>query len=170
MAKVKATDQKTTLNNWNEVDNALNRIAELNLDERRISDAMNQKINDIQEKYHDNLDPIAEEKLQLERNIELFCKSVRDEEFQNSKTKKLRFGEVSFRLGNPTLKNLKGWTWESIKTLLMKSKRYTQFLRTKIEINKQSIMDSRLNEKQLAEIGMTLEQKENFYYEIYERK
>lgn len=169
MAKVKSTEQKTTLTSWDEVDNALNRLSELRAAEAKISDEMNSKINAIQETYHKMLDPVAEEKLQLERNIELFCQSVRDEEFNESKTKKLKYGEVSFRLSTPSLKNLKGFTWESIKTLLSKSKKYAQYLRTKTEINKQAIMDAKMKEKELAEIGMTVSQTENFYYEIYRR-
>ena len=163
-------EQKSTLKTFDDVDNSLKRIADLNVRINNITDAMNQKINSIQETYHNSLDPLQAEKIGIERDMQLYCEEQKETEFAEKRSKELIYGMVSFRKTPAALKTLKGFTWEAVKSLLMKSKKYAEYLKEKVEINKESIMNNIEKESELAKIGCYKESKDIFYYEIYQKK
>jgi len=171
MAKTKPqTQQETTLKDWNEADTALRVLGNLNQKIKAGESEMNLKITEVQQKYQPALDKLNEEKIGLERNLQLFCESKRNE-FDDKKSKELAYGVVSFRYSTPALKPLKGFTWEAIKNLISKTKKYSEiFLKTKTDINKQAILNAQLKETELAKLGCEISQDENFYYESFERK
>ena len=163
------TQQVTTIKDWGEADNTLKYIGIIEQKIKILSGKMNEQITKIQEQYSPEISKFEQEKLGLERDLQLYCESKRDE-FDEKKTRELSFGSVSFRLSTPSLKQMKGYTWESIKNIISKSKKYAdKFLRIKTDIDKNAILQTELSEKELASIGCMIEQKENFYYQAYER-
>ena len=171
MAKAKPqTEQKTTLNSWQEADFVLKQIGDASQEIKKNEADMNLKISKIQEAYQPKIDALNEEKIGLERNLQLFCESKRDE-FNEKKTKELSFGSVSFRIATPSLKTLKGFTWESVKNIVKASKKLAgTFIKVKEDLNKQAILTANMKESELAKLGLTVSQEESFYYESFERK
>jgi phage host-nuclease inhibitor protein Gam len=73
---------------------------------------------------------------------------------------------VGWRLGNWSAKTIKGWTWDKVRDALaaMSKGWREQFLRVKVEVNKEAIVAAR-NVAQWEEIGVRFEQAETFYLE-----
>ena len=171
MAKTKPqTEQKTTILSWQEADFVLKEIGIASQNIEKQTAEMNLKITAIQEKHQPAIDEQTELKIGLERNLQLFCESKRDE-FDEKKTKFLSFGSVSFRLATPSLKTLKGFTWDSVKNLIKSKKKLAEsFIKIKEDLNKQAILSSDMKESELTKLGLSISQEESFYYEAFERK
>lgn len=161
--------QESTIADWTEANEVLRKIAIQTFNINRLRADMNERIANIEAEYTQEIDVKTIEKISLETNLKLFCEGRRDD-FGDKKTKELHFGAVSFRYSTPALRTLKGFTWESVKQLLKNSKRYAdEFLRTKIDIDKNAIISAELKPNELAKIGVQISQEENFAYECFER-
>ncbi len=171
MAKQKPkVDQETTIKDWQEADNLLLEIGTADQNIKKMTAEMNLKLNAIHEKYDSALDELKADKIGKERNLQLFCEEHRDEFTDDSKSKKLSFGIVSFRLGTGALKTLKGWTWKSVEEYIKKFKNLKEkYLVVKTTLNKEE-MKASMNKNELAKVGCYIHQEENFYYECFERK
>ena len=166
----KKLEQTTTLKDWQEVDETLRNIGSLNSKLDQLTGEMNQRITEVQSKFQKTIDEINSEKIGLESNLKLYVESRRDE-FAEKKSKELNWGIVSFRLSNPAVKTLKGFTWESVKLVIAKSKKYAEmFLKIKTDIDKNAILASGLSSQELAKLGVERSQTENFAYECFIRK
>lgn len=169
MAKSKPIPEaKSTILSWEEVDKNLKLIGNLQ-NKIKVQEAeMNEKILAIQNSYVNGINKLTGEKQSLEINVELFCKEHK-EDLGEKKSKELSFGTISFRLTPPALKTLKGFTWESVKKIIEKSRKYAdKFLRTKVDLDKNAITNDNLPPKDLAALGLHMAQSENFYLEIKE--
>lgn len=171
MGKVKPKDeQKSTLKSWEDADDILKDIAEVDSNIKIRTAEMNKKINEIQSKEQPAIDKLNEKKLSLETNLKLFCTEKRGD-FDLTKSKNLSYGIVSFRNSTGALQPLKGFTWKSIENIIEKMKKYKDdFLKKTTKIDKDAIKNANLKESELAKIGLHIHQEENFYYEIHERQ
>lgn len=94
------------------------------------------------------------------------------EEFANrnkeavGKKYELSYGTIGFRIGKPALSFLKGWTEEKIKNAMLKVKDFAKFRRITVAIDKQGIINSRLDNKVLKKIGVEVNQAEKFFVEL----
>ena len=168
MAKQKPqTEQKTTIADWNEADEIMKEIGKLNQNIKNDDADMNLAITKAQEKYQPGIDKMKEEKIGMERNLQLFCVEHRAE-FDEKKSKELSYGMVAFRLGTGVLKTLKGYTWAAVEDIVQKSKKYKSFIVTKISLDKNAM--KMLPQGELAKLKCHIEQQEAFYYECFERK
>ena len=167
----KKLEQTTTLKNWSEADDALKNIATINSKLNRLTGEMNEKVTQVQATYQPTIDELTAEKIGLETNLKLFAETRRNEDFDEKKSIELNWGIVSFRLSNPAVKTLKGFTWESVKLVILKSKKFSeQFIKIKTDIDKNAILSSGLSSTELAKLGLERSQSENFAYECFERK
>lgn len=170
MAKKKPqVDQKTTITSWEEADEQLANIGVLNQEIKKIEGEMNIKITEIQNKYQPKLAELTGEKIGLERDLQLYCEEHRSE-FDEKKTMELSFGTVSFRWGTGALKTLQGWTWQSVENVIAKSRSLNDRFLIKKTILAKDLLKSELSDKELLKIGCYVHQKENFYYECFERR
>lgn len=171
MAKTKPQqDQKSTLVSWTDADASLKQIGDINSQIKKQEADMNLKINKVQDQYQPEIDRLNELKIGLERNLQLYCEEHR-EEFEGKKSKELSFGTVSFRFAPPSLKTLKGFTWDAVKAVIKSSKKLAgAYLKVKEDLDKNAILNSEMKESELAKIGLTGQQAESFYYEAFERK
>lgn len=163
MAK-RLNNQTTTLKSWDDVNTTLHRIAEINA---RVSNAKAKadlKRLEIERALDDATKVEIEEKLQLEGNIELFCKDHRDE-FDESRTKRFVFGLVKLRWLPPKLVTRGKRTWATVLEEL-KRRKMGDFIRVKEEPDKDALKG--LKEEQLREVGCDLVQDEEFFYEAFE--
>lgn len=81
------------------------------------------------------------------------------------KSKKLHYGTVGRRLGNPALKpKTRAWTWSAIGVRLREVYNARFFRAVEPEIDK-GLVRAELNDEQLAAVGLKVEQHEDFYVE-----
>lgn len=167
MAKTKPqTEQKTTLKSWSEVDQLLKAIASIESKKMQEESAMNDKILRANQDHMPTLDKLNAEKLGYERDIQLYCDGQKDE-FKDARSKTLNYGVVGFRKGTGALKTLKGFTWEAVKKVIEASKKYSAYIKTKTDIDKNAILSSDMKPDQMAKLGVQVVQEDSFYYEAY---
>ena len=166
MAKIKVNEQVTTLRNWTEVDQALNDISVRKTQVSTKEANMNSAILKIQESYQDSINSLNAEIIGLEKNVELYCLENKAE-FGEKQSKELNYGIVAFRKGSGKLSTLKGFTWEAVKSIVLKSKKYREmFIKVTASLSKEAIISAKLKETELAKIGCHIVQEENFSYEL----
>ncbi len=94
---MKTTNTTTTINSWDDVDNALRRIAEIDIEKSQIDGDTTLKINKIREEAKAISQEIDNDKKQLEKAIELFCEANKAE-FASRRSRVLNFGTIGYRL------------------------------------------------------------------------
>jgi phage host-nuclease inhibitor protein Gam len=168
MAKTKPqTEQSTTLKSWEEVDSTLKAIAVIKAKVMKEESDWNDERLKLQNKYQPLLDKFNAEVIGLERDVQLFCEDNKTM-FDVTRSRALNYGTVGFRLGTGALKTLKGFTWEAVKQVVKKSKKYAaDFIRIKEDLDKQAILSSGVKKEELAKLGVYIHQEDSFYYEAY---
>lgn len=168
MAKTKPqTEQTSTLKSWDEVDKTLKAVAVIKAKVMAQEAEWNEERIKLQNKYQPALDRNNAEIIGLERDIQLYCEEKKNL-FDETRSRKLNFGTVGYRLGTGALKTLKGFTWEAVKNVVKKSKKYAStFIRVKEDLDKQAILGSGLKKEELAKLGVYVHQEDSFYYEAY---
>ncbi|WP_181454624.1 host-nuclease inhibitor Gam family protein [Paenibacillus dendritiformis] len=95
MAK-KKTKSEPVFKSWDEVNQALRDLIEIDQHVQVTEATMNNEINQLKQEAEAKTKPLLARKETLEKNIQAFTES-RIEEFTETKTKSLTFGEVGFR-------------------------------------------------------------------------
>ena len=168
MAKTKPqTEQSTTLKSWEEVDSTLKAIAVIKAKVMKEESDWNDERLKLQNKYQPLLDKYNAEVIGLERDVQLYCEDNKSM-FDVARSRALNYGTVGFRLGTGALKTLKGFTWEAVKQVVKKSKKYAaDFIRVKEDLDKQAILSSGVKKEELAKLGVYISQEDAFYFEAY---
>jgi phage host-nuclease inhibitor protein Gam len=148
----------TQLKSWEEVDDTLRRIGEIERDLMLIEGDTNHAIDELKAKAKTDSKPLQDQKAGLELAIKEFCEANRGE-FLKVKTKQLVFGSVGFRLSTKVLIRKVGDTLQALKDLNL-----TACIRTKEEIDKEALKN--LDGNTLATIGASLRTEDAFGYEI----
>jgi len=167
MARQKVNVQ-LNLRTWSQVDRALRDIARIDLKVRDVENRFNAKIAELKEQMAARVEPLAQQKARLERDIKDFCEFHRDE-FEKEKTKVFNFGKLGFRKTPAALKTLARWTWAKVLMKLEEIGR-SDFIRVKKSVDKDAIRTAGLNEDELRMLGLVLESKEEFWYECDHHK
>jgi len=132
---------------------------------QQITAKMDADITKIREKHQDDLAKFGQVKEENFEKLQHFAVN-KPELFIKKKSFEMAHGIVGFRTGTPGLKALKGYTWAAICNLVKKIK--PEFVRTKEEVAKDLILDSRETEETISlmkECGIMVEQGESFYVE-----
>ena len=167
MATKKLSDQTTTLQTWDEVNDSLHKIARINATVAKFSSAAEIKKLKIEKELDEQTATFIQQKMQLERDIELFAKDNRDA-FDESRTKLFTFGLVKLRWLPKKVSMLPKWTIAKAIAEIKRLKKYADdFIRVKEEINKDAIQASNLPADELAKFGVVMTQDEEFYYESF---
>lgn len=132
----------------------------------------------IREKYADRLATLTDEREQAFDTLQSFATENQAELFTKKKSLDMAHGTIGFRTGTPKLKTLKGFTWESAKTLVKKF--LSDYIRTTEEIAKDKMLADRFAQvvrpgdplgpgvpltEVMAECGIQVVQDETFYVE-----
>lgn len=157
------------LSSWEDVNEALRRIAEA----KSAVDSKTAAYNEEEARQREELDkfcnPLRAEIAELEEEMKLYCEEHKDE-FTKKKSREMANGSVGFRTGTPKLKTLRGFTWSSVLELLKRSVFKEQYLRTKEEINKEQVIidfaSKTVDNGALGQIGVEVTQDETFGYEV----
>ena len=159
----------TTYKTFEDVNKALFNLAKLKSVVMEKEAKMNNKINDIKEKYDAETLEDREQIKTYEIGIEEFCKANKNE-FDKTRTKKLNFGTIGFRTGTPKVKLLnRKYNWKTVLELvntIFKGK----YTRSKQEVAKDKILSDyaseKLSDEKLASVGIAIDQGETVKIEI----
>lgn len=128
--------------------------------------AMDQEIATIRENYDGTIswcNKSLEEKTDLIRA----WAEANPSEFNGLKSLAMVNGTVGWRIGQPTLKTLAGWTWDRVLEKLKIHGMGLRYIRTKEEVNKQAILGERevLSPEKMRAMGVRVVQDESFFIE-----
>jgi phage host-nuclease inhibitor protein Gam len=134
--------------NWEDVNTALRRIAEIDVLCNDFEGDMTLKINEIKSKFAAKVKDLKDEKIKLESNITDFAENCKDE-FIKTRKKELDFGTIAYRV-------TKRVTIRSIQATLtaLKSLGLHNCIRIKEEPNKDELAE--LDTNTLAKVGASL--------------
>ncbi len=134
--------------------------------EHEIRAAIEVEINDILEKYREELDTLAKTKQTAFETAQLYCTANKGLLFAKRRSIATGSGLAGFRLGTPRLKTAKGSNWGSIITML--KEKLPTYIRTVEEPAKDLLLADRNKENVaplLVEIGIEVVQDDLFYIE-----
>ena len=82
---------------WQDVDNALRRMGEIDIKLSDLEGKMTLKINEIREEFDTKAEGLKAERKKLEAEITAFVE-IRKDEFLKTRSRELTFGVVAYRL------------------------------------------------------------------------
>lgn len=87
---------ESSYQNWDEVNEAMKRLAELNVSKNRLETEQNSRIDAVKKEITLQAEPILKEIDKLKKDIMRFAEQHKDE-FTQKRTKIMTFGKISFR-------------------------------------------------------------------------
>jgi len=86
-------------------------------------------------------------------------------EFGDKKSIEFLSGTVGWRVGNPTLKTLAGWTWDRVREKLCSTPALRNtYIRVKEEVNKEALLADRdIATESFRALGVRVERSESFF-------
>lgn len=163
------------LNDWKDADQALREIAVIDLMITEASGRRQEALLVAEEAYKVETAELVAKKALRVTELEAFYKANRKKvELDGRRSIDLAFGRLGMRKGKPTLALVKGWKWErvlyAIKERWARNKDLLESLvNTKESVNKEGCK-SRLDETQMALVGLKVKQEDEFYYETFPEK
>lgn len=150
--RIKQPAIELNLQDIEETQGAIKELGDLQREFLRITTQMNDKIAIITEEYAPELEAYKKDMDILQKGIQSFCESRRDNLTQNGKVKtvKLTTGEVSWRQRPPSV-SLRGM--ESVLEMLKKLG-LDRLIRVKEEVNKDAILNEPETVKGIAGISV----------------
>jgi phage host-nuclease inhibitor protein Gam len=148
----------TALVTYDDADNALRKIGELDREISLIETAGNEAIDRIKAETKAAVEPVAAIKSVLERQLKEFAEARRVD-FASTRTRELTFGSIGFRRSTSVVIKKVGDTLAALKALGLAT-----CIRTKGEPDKEAMKE--LDSETLASVGAALQTKDTFGYEI----
>lgn len=148
----------TQFSTWNDVDQALQRIGELDRELVMIEAGSNEQIDTIKARAKEDSAPLTTEKLRLEAAMKEFCEANRAE-FAKVKTREMTFGSVGFRLSSRIVIKRIADTLQALKDFDL-----LHCIRIKEECDKEAMKT--LDSETLANVGAAMKSENTFGYEI----
>ena len=148
----------TLFTNWNDVDEALCGIGEIERDLALLESSQNERIDQIKAETKSLAEPLHNRKSALELATKEYWESQRAE-FAKIKSKQLTFGEVGFRISTKILIKRVAETLQALKDLTL-----TTCIRTKEEPDKEAMKN--LTDETLAEVGAARKVENVFGYTL----
>lgn len=154
------------LSSWDDVDSCLKEIAER---QRRVDAAKASaaaKITAINEKLEQEIGTDVALITRAETDIAAYTTAHQDQ--LTGRSKQLTHGVVRLRAATE-LKPLNKWTFAKVLERLKELKRM-DFIRIKEEVNKEAIIDAKMDPTTMATIGVRLVTRDSFSYELTEAR
>jgi len=169
--KVKQVEMEE-VTSWEEADQSLKEIAVLTAEIEQKTAAYNAE--EQKQRMKELTTPLEKKYAKikaLEAGLLQFSLMNRAD-FGKLKSKELKHGTVMFRLGTHKVLQIKKFTVDVIIELIKKTNWKSDFLRTKVEINKESIIaayradKNPITDEELKGIGLQIVQDEEFKYDL----
>lgn len=153
LQQVTREDADNAFSNYNDI------ISRLSIVEGK----MNVELTKVKSKYESEISDLQEFRDSYFETLQAFAEA-NPELFEKKKSIEFTHGVIGFRTGTPKLKTLKGFTWESVKTLIKKI--IPSYIRTEEVVAKYLLLANREKDevkKVLADVGLMVDQDESFY-------
>ena len=137
--------QVLELKNWEDVDNAVRRIGEIDIEIGKIEGEMTLKINEIKEAGNIKAEGLRNERKKLEKNVEFFAINCKDE-FLKTRNRVLSFGKVAYRVTSKIIVKSKQACVSALKALGLE-----KYVRIVEEPNKE-LMEN-MDDNMLVKVG-----------------
>lgn len=165
-ANRKKRDVKPALRSRAEFETSVGLLAHEIIIERETRNAMDAEISAIRDKYAPQLD----ESTKLIDDMLRLCQEYADANPDlipaDRKSIELTHAIVGYRTGQPSLKTLRGWTWDNVLHAMRDVPELKRFIKTKEEPDKAGMIRDRDQLVDLLPIvGCKIEQTETFYVE-----
>jgi phage host-nuclease inhibitor protein Gam len=141
----KASAAGQILSSWDEVDQKLRRMGEIDIATERIEGEMTLRINEIRAYYEEEAEILKAERQALEDAINVFADDHK-EEFTKTRSKDLTFGFVAYRIVKKIVIRSNEACVAALRALKL-----DQYIRIVEEPNKEAMAD--LDDNQLAKVG-----------------
>ncbi|WP_170431907.1 host-nuclease inhibitor Gam family protein [Ruegeria arenilitoris] len=151
-----------------EARSVIREIGDLSRDVLRLEAELNDKIGKLQDEYGEMVAPIRELITAKQEGLKMFCEVNRDRLTNGGKVKfhKFETGEISWRL-RPAKVTIRGK--DAVIDAIKKAKLGRKFLRTKVEINKDAMLEKDNRATAAAISGVTIgSDGEDFIVEPFE--
>jgi phage host-nuclease inhibitor protein Gam len=145
---------------------AMEKYAEAEQREADINKTIEIEVNEVMDKYEDELSCIARGKNFAFEIVQSYCIANKEQLFNRRRSIGTLHGVAGFRLGTPRLKTLKGSNWNTVLQGL--KDKLPCYIRTLEEPAKDLLLADRQSEKVaplLVELGVQVVQDELFYIE-----
>ncbi|MBB6672998.1 host-nuclease inhibitor Gam family protein [Cohnella nanjingensis] len=152
MAKTK---EQPVFQSWDEVNEGMRSLIEIDQHVTNIESTMNNQLNEIKKDAELRAKPLLAQKEKLMKDIQAFTEHHIDE-FRESKTKSLTFGEVGFRRATSI-------SYRNVKAVLeaLKLHKMTDCIKVTEAIEKDQL--SKYDDAALARIGVKRTSKDKFF-------
>jgi len=162
----KKVEPTLIVKDWDQADDTLRQIGELELLKNIRESRANLAINEIKDTLKLACNPIVDEIERLDLGLKAFCEA---EYAKKSYTRKvLNFGSVFFRQRS-SLQTLKGFTWKKVAEI-MAGVGLQKYLKVSTSVIKDDLRNSKMSDQQLAAVGTYRHSERPFTYELDEEK
>ena len=134
--------------NWEEVNLAVRRMGEIDIQVTKLEGEMTLKVNEIKSKYDAKSQGLLAERKNIEKDITLFTDTCKDE-FTKTRHKELTFGKVAYKVTSKILIKSKDACLSALKALNM-----GDYIRIKEEPDKEAMVN--LDQVTLAKVGASI--------------
>ncbi len=149
-----------------EMETLVGQIAGLKIQEHFLKVRMDEELKRVRAGYEEGL---AQNLSAMEPLVAraLAWAEAHPAEFKGAKSLEMLHGTVGWRLDNPSLKTISGWTWDRVLEKIKGMANLLQYVRTKEEVNKQALIADRegMGPDMLRLIGVKVVQEETFFVE-----
>ncbi len=141
MARKQVKDKERPIATWAEAEAAMAEYAIAQTRIEREEAAYNHDEQKRRERMTEAHAPLRTEMEAIEQGMKKFCMTNRAD-FGGKQSKELGHGTVSFRVGNPKVDKVKGFTFEAVLDLLKGAPDRVRrmFIRTKEELNREAVL------------------------------
>ena len=149
-----------------QVEAALSEFSQADSRIQKITAEMELKITAIRDKHAEELAELQKKKDDSMEILQIFATENKESLFSKTKSYKSTHGIFGFRTGTPKIKQLKGFTKESVLALVKAI--LPDYIRTAEEVAKDRLLADRDKEEvaeKLSKCGMVVVQDETFYVE-----
>jgi phage host-nuclease inhibitor protein Gam len=150
-----------------EMETLVGAIANLKNMDRKLKSEMDAELKQIKDKYLLAFTGLNDQLTVLMPQA-LAWAETHAEDFGKAKSIDMLHGIIGWRTNTPSLKTLRGWTWDRVLEKLKTLGSYgEQFVRTKEEVDKQTLLANReaLGPNGLKNLGCEVKQEEEFFVE-----
>lgn len=164
--KTRNTKKTTDIISSHTFEDAMRRYAEAERREMEINKTIATEVDEIMDKYKDELQILAQGKQISFGIVNAYCVNNKETLFSKRRSIGTAAGIAGFRLGTPRLKTKKGNNWDNVLAAL--KKKLPAYIRVSEEPAKDLLLADRNKEgvaPLLAEIGVQVVQDELFYIE-----
>lgn len=155
---------KATITNLDRADEALQRLAAIDREQKLITQALNEQVDALKASARAQLEPLDAQRKDLENDLGVFAVTNKAEFFgeHRNRSQDLTFGIIGFRRATRLLARHK-MTWGAVLERLISMDLF-EAIRTKREVDKTAMAD--WSDEKLEAVGVRRETSDEFYIEL----